>query len=234
MLENAGDILMLLIDKRERSELAELVQKRAEMLHVPFEMKWLEIGDYIIQSEPSVCFEAKSISDFLGSVRNKRLFNQMDNMVDAYDTNIVIIHGHLEEAVGYVDTLNIRWRNKLKGMICGAIASINLHTNIKCIWVPSVDEAAHIIMASCTQVKKPLILTKQLPKKTRSDDARVDVLCGIDGISAAKAKKLLAEFGSIYEIGASSPEELTVIKGVGKVIAGNIIKTLNSEKVVKL
>jgi len=225
---------MLLIDKRERSELAELVQKRAEMLHVPFEMKWLEIGDYIIQSEPSVCFEAKSISDFLGSVRNKRLFNQMDNMVDAYDTNIVIIHGHLEEAVGYVDTLNIRWRNKLKGMICGAIASINLHTNIKCIWVPSVDEAAHIIMASCTQVKKPLILTKQLPKKTRSDDARVDVLCGIDGISAAKAKKLLAEFGSIYEIGASSPEELTVIKGVGKVIAGNIIKTLNSEKVVKL
>jgi len=233
-LENAGDILMLLIDKRERSELAELVQKRAEMLHVPFEMKWLEIGDYIIQSEPSVCFEAKSISDFLGSVRNKRLFNQMDNMVDAYDTNIVIIHGHLEEAVGYVDTLNIRWRNKLKGMICGAIASINLHTNIKCIWVPSVDEAAHIIMASCTQVKKPLILTKQLPKKTRSDDARVDVLCGIDGISAAKAKKLLAEFGSIYEIGASSPEELTVIKGVGKVIAGNIIKTLNSEKVVKL
>jgi len=225
---------MLLIDKRERSELAALVQRRAEMLHIPFEMEWLEIGDYVIQSEPSVCFEAKSISDFLGSVRNKRLFNQMDNMVDAYDINMVVIHGHLEEAVGYVDTLNTRWRNKLKGMICGAMASINLHTSIKCVWVPSVDEAAHIIMASCTQVKKPLILTKQLPKKTRSDDARVDVLCGVDGISAAKAKKLLAEFGSIYEIGASSIEELTIIKGIGKVIAGNIIRTLNSEKVVKL
>jgi len=225
---------MLLIDKRERSELAALVQRRSEILHVPFEMEWLEIGDYVIQSEPSVCFEAKSISDFLGSVRNKRLFNQMDNMVDAYDINIVVIHGHLEEAVGYVDASNIRWRNKLKGMICGAMASINLHTSIKCVWVPSVDEAAHIIMASCTQVKKPLILTKQLPKKTRSDDARVDVLCGVDGISAAKAKKLLVEFGSIYEIGASSIEELTTIKGIGKVIAGNIIKTLNSEKVVKL
>ena len=226
---------MLMIDKREKSELAALIIKRADILHIPYSYEWLEIGDYVLQTEPSVCFEAKSIQDFLGSVRNKRLFNQIDNMQDAYNINIVLIHGYLEDAVGYLDMVgsnDIRWKNKLKGMICGAISSINIHTNTKCLWVPTVDEAAHIVMASCTQVKKPLIMKKQLPKKTRSEDVRIDVLVGIDGVSAKKARALIKDFGSIIEIGSSSIDDLIKIKGIGKVTAGNIIKTLNSERKV--
>ena len=228
---------MLMIDKREKSNLAELIIKRAKLMHIPYDYVWLEIGDYVLQTEPSVCFEAKSIQDFLGSVRNNRLFNQIDNMQDAYDINIVLIHGHLEDAVGYLDLIdsnNIRWKNKLKGMVCGAIASINIHTNTRCLWVPSLDEAAHIVMASCSQVKKPLIIKKQLPKKTRSDDVRVDVLVGIDGVSAKKARELLSAHGSIDEVASCTIEEIIKIKGIGKVTAGNIIKTLTSEKKVKI
>ena len=228
---------MLMIDKREKSNLAELIIKRAKLMHIPYDYVWLEIGDYVLQTEPSVCFEAKSIQDFLGSVRNNRLFNQIDNMQDAYDINTVLIHGHIEDAVGYLDLIdsnNIRWKNKLKGMVCGAIASINIHTNTRCLWVPSLDEAAHIVMASCSQVKKPLIIKKQLPKKTRSDDVRVDVLVGIDGISAKKARELLSKHGSIDELASCTIEELIKIKGIGKVTAGNIIKTLTSEKKVKI
>ena len=234
---------MLMIDKREKSNLAELIIKRANLMHIPYEYVWLEIGDYVLQTEPSVCFEAKSVQDFLGSVRNNRLFNQIDNMQDAYDINTVLIHGHIEDAIGYLDILpslpignnnNIRWKNKLKGMICGAIASINIHTETNCLWVPSIDEAAHIVMASCSQVKKPLIIKKQLPKKTRSDDVRVDVLVGIDGISAKKARELLSKHGSIDELASCTIEELIKIKGIGKVTAGNIIRTLTSEKKVKI
>tara|TARA_R110000751_G_scaffold4372_6_gene21437 strand:+ start:4905 stop:5591 length:687 start_codon:yes stop_codon:yes gene_type:complete len=228
---------MLMIDKREKSNLAELIIKRAKLMHIPYDYVWLEIGDYVLQTEPSVCFEAKSIQDFLGSVRNNRLFNQIDNMQDAYDINTVLIHGHIEDAVGYLDLIdsnNIRWKNKLKGMVCGAIASINIHTNTRCLWVPSLDEAAHIVMASCSQVKKPLIIKKQLPKKTRSDDVRVDVLVGIDGVSAKKARELLSAHGSIDEVASCTIEEIIKIKGIGKVTAGNIIKTLTSEKKVKI
>jgi len=234
---------MLIIDKREKSSLAELIIKRANLMHIPYSYVWLEVGDYVLQTEPSVCFEAKSIQDFLGSVRNNRLFNQIDNMQDSYDINTVLIHGHLDDAVGYLDILpetpignnnNDRWKNKLKGMICGAIASINIHTETNCLWVPSLDEAAHIVMASCSQVNKPLIIKKQLPKKTRTDDSRVDVLVGIDGISAKKARKLLSKHGSINEIASCNIKELTKTKGIGKVTAGNIIRTLTSEKKVKI
>jgi ERCC4-type nuclease len=228
---------MLMIDKREKSELASLIIKRAELIHIPYEFKWLEIGDYVLHVEPSICFEAKSIQDFLNSIRNKRMFNQISNMEDAYDKNIILIHGPLEDAVKYLENVeynNIRWKNKLKGMICGAIASINLHTTSKCLWVPSVDEAAHIVIASCTQVNKPLILTKQLPKKTRSEDVRVDVLVGIDGVSEKKARDLLKMFGSIEEISSISIEDIIKIKGIGKVTAGNIIKTLTSETKVNI
>mgnify|MGYP003649512018 CR=1 FL=1 len=231
---------MLMIDKREKSKLAELIIKRANLMHIPYSYVWLEIGDYVLQTEPSVCFEAKSIEDFLGSVRNKRLFNQIDNMQDAYDINTVLIHGKLEDATTYLDLTgplgndNHRWKNKLKGMICGAMASINIHTETNCLWVPSLDEAAHIVMASCSQVKKPLIIKKQLPKKTRTDDSRVDVLVGIDGISAQKARELLSKHGSINEIASCNIKDLTKIKGIGKVTAGNIIKTLTSESKVKI
>ena len=78
---------MLVIDSREKkgSKLVELVESEALKMKVPYEKKWIEIGDYVYDD---VCFEAKSAHDFLASVMNKRLWTQLDNMDRAYKTNI--------------------------------------------------------------------------------------------------------------------------------------------------
>ena len=92
---------MLIIDSREKkgSKLVDLVETKATSLSIPYEKKWIEVGDYVYDD---VCFEAKSSIDFLGSVLSKRIWTQIDNMDRHYKTNVVIIYGTIEEAISAV------------------------------------------------------------------------------------------------------------------------------------
>ena len=225
-------MIMLMIDKREDSKLSRSVEKIFSNMNKPYDKVWLEIGDYIVQSEPSLCIEAKTTADFLASVKNKRIFNQIDNMDREYDNNILLIYGNLQDATEYM-TKNMKYKQQLKKQFVGALSSITLHTDIKPIWVDSHTTAAHIIAALYTHVEKKLIIHKQLPKKVRTDDVRVDVLIQIKGISIEKAKILLDKFGSIAEIVVASEKEICEVEGIGKVTASNIHKAFNQEREVK-
>ena len=44
---------MLLIDSRENSKLAELIEKKANQMNIQNKKQWLEVGDYVIGD---VCF----------------------------------------------------------------------------------------------------------------------------------------------------------------------------------
>ena len=82
-------------------------------------------------------------------------------------------------------------------------------------------------------MSQDLVLHKMLPKKIRTDDVRIDILCSIKGITLEKAQTLLEEFGSIAEISLQNPSEIMKFKGLGKVTATNIIKALNAEQEVQ-
>jgi len=227
---------MLLIDSREDSQLCKHIIKLCDKQKQPYEKKWLEIGDYVIQSTPSLCVEAKTTADFLQSVRNNRIFNQLDNMDKEYDVNILLIYGNLNDAISYLDKVgmgSIQWRNKLKGMFIGALASIIMHTDTKVVWVDNYRTAANLVVASYVKVDKKLIIQKQLPKKIRTDDVRIDLLTSIKGITVDKAKLLLKKFGNINEIGNTTEKEICKIEGIGSVTARNIYVALNSERRVK-
>ena len=77
----------LIIDSRENSELYTQIKDECARLNIPTEKQWLEIGDYVFSD---ICFEAKSSVDFLQSVINKRLWNQLDNMDRHYEHCILI------------------------------------------------------------------------------------------------------------------------------------------------
>ena len=85
----------LVIDSREDSDLTAYVIDKATKMNIQYEKEWLEIGDYVFND---VCFEAKSSFDFLQSVMNKRLWNQLDNMDRAFDNNVVIVYGDFKSA----------------------------------------------------------------------------------------------------------------------------------------
>ena len=229
---------MLIIDSREKSKLAKLVMQKARGLGVSFEQRWIEIGDYVFDD---VCFEAKSTTDFLGSVMSKRLWTHIDNMDRHYKTNVVIIHGSLDEAIINVienspskmpiGTRSIMLNNKF----LGGIGRLILDTDVKPVWVETEEEAALIITAVCKM--KPMtrdVIAPQVFKRLTTDDLRLDLLSSIKGVSIKKAKQLIKEFGSIMEIGECSAFELQAIEGIGETLAKRIVSTLNSEEKVKI
>jgi len=236
--ENVGGIMMLIVDSRETSTLSKLVMQKAKALRIPCEKRWIEIGDYVYDD---VCFEAKSTIDFLGSVMNKRLWTQLDNMDRHYQTNVVIIHGSLEEAI---DTVILNSKSNmpigsrsimLNNKFLGAIGRIVLDTDIKPFWVKTEEEASLIITA--VSKMKPITretIAPQVFKRLTTDDLRLDLLSSIKGVSIKKAKELIKQFGSIMEIGECSEYELQAIEGIGETLAKRILSTLNSEEKVKI
>lgn len=229
---------MLIVDSRETSRLSKLVMQKAKALRIPCEKRWIEIGDYVYDD---VCFEAKSTVDFLGSVMNKRLWTQLDNMDRHYQTNVVIIHGDLEEAIDTVisnskSNMPIGTRSiMLNNKFLGAIGRIVLDTDIKPFWVKTEEEASLIITA--VSKMKPITretIAPQVFKRLTTDDLRLDILTSIKGVSIKKAKQLIKQFGSIMEIGECSEYELQAIEGIGETLAKRIISALNSEEKVRI
>ena len=229
---------MLIIDSRENSKLSKLVVQKAKALKIEHEVKWLEIGDYVFDD---VCFEAKSATDFLGSVLSKRLWTQIDNMDRHYQTNVVIIYGDMQEAIMNViehspSNMPIGTRSiMLNNKFLGALGRIVLDTDIKPFWVPTEEEASLIITAISKM--KPLTretIAPQIFKRITTDDMRIDLLSSVKGVSIKKAKELIKQFGSIMEMGQFSAYELQAIEGIGETLAKRIITALNSEEKVKL
>ena len=208
----------------------------AENLNVKTEKKWLEVGDYVVGN---VCFEAKSAQDFLQSVINKRLWNQLDNMDRTYEINIVVIYGNMEEAIRTVgarygkDLPHESRTTILTNKFLGAIGRIALDTDAKPLYVPNESNAAKIItaIAKMQPVDRPAF-EPALIKRISTGDLRVDLLTSIKGVSDKKAKDLLKTFGSIMEIGECNESEIAYLDGLGEVVAERILDVLHSEEKV--
>ena len=225
----------LVIDSREHSDLTKHVVEKAVGYNIKMKKEWLEVGDYIFND---VCFEAKSSFDFLQSVMNKRLWNQLDNMDRNFPNNLVIVYGSFDAAFrqnskhNKSDIDRRTLRVMLKKKFYGAMGKIILDTDCNLLWFKDAQTAAEMICVMCKMqphdrpIYTPRIIKQ---KKITTTDLRVDVLMTIKGISEKKAKILLGEFGSIMEIGEAHTVEIEMLDGFGNVLANRIIDTLNSE-----
>ena len=229
---------MLVIDSREKSKLVELVEQEAKRLHVITEKRFLQIGDYVCGD---VCFEAKSTTDFLGSVMSKRLWTQIDNMDRHYTTNVIIIYGTIDEAILSIienspNNMPVKARAvMLQNKFMAAIGRITLDMDAKPFWVSNVEQASEIIASVAKmQPKERKVIQPEVFKRVTTDDLRIDMLTSIKGVSSKKAKDMIKQFGSLMEIGECSAFELQAIDGIGKTLAERIITTLNSEEKVKI
>jgi Fanconi anemia group M protein len=225
--------MKLIIDSRENSDLTKAVKHECIRLNIMTEKQWIEIGDYVFND---VCFEAKSTIDFLQSVINKRLWNQLDNMDRHYEHCILIIHGSIHQALAYPDYVNINMPEQLiRNKFYGAIGKITLDTDVKLFWVEGPRKAAQIMTTICKM--RPIdrnVINPSLLKSITTDDLRVNLLGTIKGVSEMKAQMLIDEFGSLMEIGEAEIEELTKLDGIGTTIANRIIDVLNSEDKVMI
>jgi len=231
--------MKLVIDSREHSELTDFVIEECNSLNIQHEKQWLEVGDYIFND---VCFEAKSTFDFLQSIMNKRLWNQLDNMDREFQNNVVILYGTFSDAFNrykehakFGGPIKTQW-TMLKRKFDGAIGRIILDLDASILWVNDAKTAARMIavVAKMQPIDRNVYVPRMIKKKISTDDLRIDVLMGIKGISEKKAKSLIKKFGSLMEIGEATVDEISEIKGFGKTLASRLIEVLNSEEKIEV
>ena len=204
----------IIVDYREKNCLIpyELID-----LGVDVEFKELKIGDYIAGD---IIIERKTISDFISSMLNKRIFAQIEDLKQ-FESKLLIIEG-IEERELYND-------NSEGGVnanaIRGFLLSITLKHKIPIIFTKNSEDTAKYLFILLNKKENEMSLNAK--KKSRNKKEQLQfILEGFPGIGPKTAKKLLKEFKSIKNITNASEEELR--KLIGKK-AEIIIKLVHQE-----
>jgi len=170
----------------------------------------LSVGDIIIGD---LGIERKTGQDFVASLFDGRLFRQLILLRRSFRRRMLIIEGQLVETEGN------------RRAVRGALLKISGSLNIPIVRTADVKDTALTIQQLTMQL---LIYTggqireRSLPDVDTKDFYQTYILAGIPGIGVARAKALVAHFGSLNMVFAASAEELAKVPQVGPVHAERI------------
>jgi len=218
--EPQGNKIIIFIDSREHA--SNVTKELFSHEDVKTIMKPLDIADYVLSKD--VCVERKTIEDFLGSILDGRLFQQMLNMRQNYLKPLVILEGNLDELF----TL----RNIHRNSIIGALTSIALDYQVPVLNTRDAKETAEYlyVIAKREQIGRDTEVRLRVGRKglTLAEQQRF-IIEGLPLVGPLLAKNLLEKFGSIKAIVDADEKTLQEIENLGKKKAKLIQKVLREK-----
>ena len=191
----------IIIDYREKNSLV-----ASELIGLGFEIEFkeLKVADYIVKD---VALERKTVSDFLSSMLNKRLLNQIEEL-QQYKNKLLIIEG--------IDEQELYNEKNIKGIhanaVRGFLLSILLKHKIPTLFTKNYKDTAQFInrIARKKEQEMPMrVIKKSLNKKERMQF----ILESFPGIGPKTAKKLLQKFKTIRNIITAPADDLKKVVG---------------------
>ena len=181
--------------------------------------KMLLLGDFVLSDR--VVVERKVIQDFIKSIIDKRLFQQLSAMKDNFEKPILIIEGE-ESLYGYLQPNIIR----------GALAAITVDLSIPIIWTRDMADTAGVIYWIARreqfQEKREVVLRNKKNPETMEEKQEY-LVSSLPDISRVRAKALLKHFKSPKKVFCAEEKELKEVKGIGKGIAKKIKNVMEDE-----
>ena len=148
------------------------------------EIKPLDVCDYVVSDRVGV--ERKDVVDFLGSMKDGRLFNQARDMAEIYEKPVIILEGQMKKALK---------RSQMRpSSIYGALSSIALDYGINVIPTDDQETTAILLhrLAYREQVKKErTIQLRSINRNLPLDQQQVFLLSGLPQIGTILAEELL-------------------------------------------
>jgi len=208
--------LRMIVDERERkSGIPDLLKQ----IGVKIEMMNLPVGDYIVAPETVV--ERKSVSDFISSVFDGRLFDQCNRLKEHFEHPTIILEGNVDE----IDKIT---ENPL--VFYGAMSSVVLDFKIPVIPTPNASHTAKLLISMCARqgtVKGPFL--KKIRKSGDLKQQQLSILTSLPGVGEKLASRMLEKFGSPSSSLNATSVELSKINGMGEARALKIRKILDSK-----
>lgn len=204
----------IIIDNRESGEFDKLLASKNALI----ERKQLELGDFICSDRTII--ERKTRSDFESSILDRRLFNQLSNLVSTYSRVILLIEG--EESLGRIS----------RAALLGAYSSVVTDYGASIFFTRNMESSADLIysIAHHEQVagKKEISFFAKRKALTVSQSQRA-IVETFPMIGPKLAKNLLIHFGNLETLLNASEEELKNAEGMGEKRAKSFLAIVRSE-----
>jgi ERCC4-type nuclease len=192
----------VIVDYREKNC---LVPSSLVKLGLEVEFVELKIADYIVRD---IAIERKTVSDFLSSMINKRLINQLREL-ETYENRLLVIEGISEQEL-YSDSGENRGINA--NAIRGFLLSIIFKHKTPILFTKNQEDTAKMIAVLAKRREKEISI-KERRKGNNSKEQKQLIIEGFPGIGPKNAKKLLEEFKSIGGVINASEQDIKKVLG---------------------
>lgn len=188
----------------------------------------LECGDYIFNDK--VCFEYKTIDDFIHSILDHRVFNQAITQTENYPNHFIIIDGDIKKRTKAINDLYYRGHVKFTlNQYYGAIARLNTYTTVLHS-LGGKQEAFKLMEKQAEKCLDDTLLVKKFNKKKEDSPAFNFLVYCVHDVNVNRAKKICEELKlktheDLMNVGYS---DLVSIGGIGDKTANSILDDLKS------
>jgi len=204
---------MIIADDREPDYIIGLLRRWGAQI----EIRRINVGDYVIGK---LGIERKNIHDLYRSIIDKRLFDQVNRLRDAYEESLLILEGDID-----------RFRERIPNpnVILGGILTVVVDIGIKILYSRDMDETAKILhMIWKRRIKRrEATVMRYKPKILSKRDRLIYILEGFPGIGGRLAENILNRYRTIRNFANTSISELSTIEGIGEKKAREIYELLN-------
>jgi Fanconi anemia group M protein len=208
--------VLILADHREKDN---RIVKELIGLGVEVKTAQLESADYVLSGKVGV--ELKKVPDFVSSIIDGRLLEQMKQLKNNFPKSVLIIEG--EEDIYSIRKVHA---NSIRGML----SSIVLDYKVPILYTKNPLDTAYLlaIMAKREQGKEEDYASPVFKPKTLAEQQEF-IISSLPNIGIKTAKLLLERFGSIRNLINSSKEDLLKIEGIGEKTAEKLRELFEAE-----
>ncbi len=181
----------IIVDNRE-GKLMEVLDRKSDV--ITYESKQLDIADIIITSE--VAIERKEGYDFVTSIMDNRLFEQIVRLKDTYNTQILILEG-LNDKVFERTGMKI-------SSIYGALSVVSYKLGMSVIPTRNIEDTAIVIEGIAVREQggdeNNLPLVRRSPKTMDKSARRTYIIEGLVDTGPKKAKMLIDTYKTPHKV----------------------------------
>ncbi|MBI4983688.1 DEAD/DEAH box helicase [Candidatus Woesearchaeota archaeon] len=203
-------VVAVLADHREKNN---RIVKELIDLGISVKTAQLESADYLVSGRVAV--ELKTVPDFVASIIDGRLLEQVRDLKKNFERAIVIIEGEED-----IYSLRKVHANAIRGML----SSIVLDFGVPILYTKNPKDTAGLlaIMAQREQNKDREVSYHERKPHSLKEQQEFFV-SALPGIGIQTARLLLEHFCSIKELVNASRKELVNLKGIGEKTAERLI-----------
>lgn len=217
--------MKIIVDHRERGSgiIEELHKHELEVA-----VQELKIADYVMQGKnaegkiQNVGIERKTQNDFLNSIIDNRLIEQLLILKENFDAPILILEG--DENIYEIRDFH---PNAIRGML----ASVAIDFQIPILSTKNFRDTAALLAIIAKRLEKPRkaisLLSKRKPLTLKEQQEYL--VSSLPGIGSTIAKSLLKKFKSIKEIVNADSKDLQKVDKLGPKKASKIKKILTKK-----